>query len=105
MAVLPFRPTPFFANKNKAFWRLQAAGWLGAMLLRAMSGIANGVELSYLVLVVISTVTGFSITLILSVIYRQLINQRPLVTWGVTALVLPIAVGLYVFVDAWVNAL
>jgi hypothetical protein len=105
MAVLPFRPTPFFANKNRAFWRLQAAGWLGAMLLRAMSGIANGVELSYLVLVVISTVTGFSITLILSVIYRQLINQRPLVTWGVTALVLPIAVGLYVFVDAWVNAL
>jgi len=105
MAVLPFRPTPFFANKNRAFWRLQAAGWGGAMLLRAMSGIANGLELSFLVLVLISTVTGFSITLILSVIYRQLINQRPLITWGVTALVLPIAVGFYVFVDAWVSAL
>ena len=41
MAVLPFRPTPFFANKNQAFWRLQAAGWFGAMLLRAMSSLAN----------------------------------------------------------------
>ena len=41
MAVLPFRPTPFFANKNRAFWRLQLAGWGGAMLLRAMSSLAN----------------------------------------------------------------
>ncbi|MEY4237549.1 MAG: hypothetical protein RL339_150 [Pseudomonadota bacterium] len=105
MAVLPFRPTPFFANKNRAFWRLQAAGWGGAMLLRAMSGIANGLPLSFLVLVLISTITGFSITLILSVVYRQLINRRPLVTWGVTALVLPVAVGIYAFIDAWVNAL
>ena len=50
MAVLPFRPTPFFANKNRAFWRLQALGWGGAMLLRAMSGLANGLSLSFLVL-------------------------------------------------------
>jgi hypothetical protein len=29
MAKLPFRPTPFFADKNKAFWRLQLHGWGG----------------------------------------------------------------------------
>ena len=29
MAVLPFAPTPFFGNKNRAFWQLQAAGWGG----------------------------------------------------------------------------
>jgi hypothetical protein len=75
------------------------------MLLRTMSGIANGLPLSFLVLVLISTVTGLSITLILSVIYRQLINRRPIVTWGVTALVLPFAVALYAFIDAWVNGL
>ncbi|MBS0474053.1 MAG: histidine kinase [Proteobacteria bacterium] len=105
MAVLPFRPIPFFANKNRAFWRLQAAGWGGAMLLRAMSGLANGLALSFLVLVLIATITGFSITLILSVVYRQLINRRPIVTWGVTAIVLAVAVALYAFVDAWVNGL
>ena len=105
MAVLPFRPIPFFANKNQAFWRLQMAGWGGALLLRTMSGLANGLSLSFLVLVVISTVTGLSITLILSVIYRALINRRPLVTWGTTALVMPFAVALCAFIDAWVNGL
>ena len=105
MAVLPFRPIPFFANKNQAFWRLQMAGWGGALLLRTMSGLANAKTLSFLVLVLISTITGLSLTLILSVIYRNLINRRPLVTWGVTTLVLSVAVALYALVDAWVNGL
>lgn len=105
MAVLPFRPTPFFANKNRAFWRLQVAGWGGAMLLRAMSSLANDQPLSFLVLVLIATITGFSISLVLAVIYRQLITRRPLVTWGVTALILPFAVGLHAFIDAWVIGL
>ncbi len=105
MAVLQFRPTPFFANKNQAFWRLQAVGWGGAMLLRAMSTLANDQPLSFLVLVLIATITGFSISLILAVIYRSLIARRPLVTWGVTALVLNLAVGLNAFIDAWVISL
>lgn len=105
MAVLPITPVPFFANKNQAFWRLQAVGWGGALLLRAMSSIAGGQQWSFLVFVAIEAVTGFSISLILSVIYRQLINRRPLVTWGVTALVLPLAVMLYAFIDAWVFSL
>jgi signal transduction histidine kinase len=105
MAVLPITPVPFFANKNQAFWRLQAVGWGGALLLRAMSSLAGGQQLSFLVFVAIEAVTGFSISLILSVIYRQLINRRPLVTWGVTALVLPLAVMLYAFIDAWVFSL
>jgi signal transduction histidine kinase len=105
MAVLPFRPTPFFANKNQAFWRLQAVGWGGAMLLRAMSSLANAQPPSFLVLLLIATITGFSISLILSVVYRQLIAQRPLITWGITALVLPFAVALNAFIDAWVISL
>lgn len=106
MAVLPIQPIPFFANKNQAFWRLQLVGWGGAMLLRSMSSLANQQPLSFLVLVLIATITGFSISLILAVIYRQLITQRPLVTWGVTALlVLPFAVGLHAFIDAWVISL
>lgn len=102
MAVLPIKPIPFFANKNQAFWRLQAVGWAGAMLLRAMSAIANDQPLTFLVIVLIGTMTGFSISLVLAVIFRALIPQRPIVTWGVTVLAIPIAVGLYAFVDAWV---
>jgi hypothetical protein len=105
MATLPIRPSPFFANKNQAFWRLQFAGWGGAMLLRAMSAIANDQPLAFLVLVLIATITGFSISLVLSVVFRQLITQRPLITWGVTALLLSLAAGLHAFIDAWVISL
>jgi signal transduction histidine kinase len=105
MRVLPIQPIPFFANKDKAFWRLQAIGWGGAMLLRTMSALANDLPLANLVLVLIATITGFSISLVLSVIYRTLITRRPIVTWGVTALILPFAVGLHAFIDAWVISL
>jgi two-component system, LytTR family, sensor kinase len=102
MAVLPFRPTPFFANKNRAFWRLQVLGWGGAMLLRAMSSLANGQPFSFTVVILIQTLTGFSISLILSVAYRFLIRQRPLVTWGLSPPLLLLAVAFYAFIDAWV---
>lgn len=105
MRVLPFQPIPFFANKNQAFWRLQFVGWGGAMLLRTMSALANDQPFSFLVLVLIATITGFSISLVLSVIYRHLITRRPLVTWGATAMILVFAVGLHAFIDSWVISL
>jgi sensor histidine kinase YesM len=105
MSVLPIQPIPFFANKDRAFWRLQIIGWGGAMLLRTMSALANNQSLASLTLVLIATITGFSISLILSVIFRTLIRQRAIVTWGLTVVFLPIAVGLHAFIDAWVVSL
>ncbi len=105
MAVLPFQPTPFFANKNRAFWNLQFAGWGGAFLLRAITGLVGGQDASFLINVAIEAITGFSISLILSVIYQRLFTQRPLVTWVSTSLVLAIAVGLFTFIIAWVISL
>ncbi len=102
---LPLRPTPFFGNKNRAFWRLQMLGWGGAMLLRALSSLANAQPWSFLIIVLIASITGFSLSLILSVIYRNLINRTPLITWGITAVVLAVAVGLYAFIDSWVISL
>jgi two-component system, LytTR family, sensor kinase len=69
MAMLPFRPTPFFADKNRAFWRLQLIGWGGAMALRSATALTNNPDrpLDFLVLVLIATITGFSISLVLSV--------------------------------------
>ena len=105
MAVLPFRPTPFFDNKNRAFWNLQFAGWAGAVVLRSVQGISNGQSASYVILMLIVGVTGFSISTLLSVIYRQVINKSPLVTWGVTAAALAVAVVAYAVVEAWVVGL
>lgn len=103
MAVLQIQAAPFFASKNRAFWNLQLAGWGAAFLLRAVSALANQQPLDLLALILVTTITGFSISLILSVIYRKLIQQQPLVTWGVTALVLLVAVVLHASIDAWVQ--
>jgi signal transduction histidine kinase len=101
MVMLPFRPTPFFADKNRAFWNLQFIGWGGSMLMRAVTNIANGKPPSFLILTLIATITGFSISLLLSVVYGMLIRQRPFVTWGATALVLALAVGVAAFIEGW----
>ncbi len=103
--MIQLQPAPFFASKNRAFWNLQLAGWGGAFLLRALSALANGLPLDLLAVILVNTLTGFSITLILSVIYRQLINRKPIVTWGGTALVLIGAVIFHAFIDAWVQGI
>ena len=104
IAILPFAPAPFFADKDRAFWRLQLVGWGGSALLRATTNIANGMP-EKLVLTLIATVTGFSISLILSVVYGKLINQRPLVTWSVTALALAMAVVISATINGWTLSL
>ena len=100
--MLPFTPTPFFADKDRAFWRLQVLGWGGYMLQRAVSTIANDQPLAFLVVVLITSITGFSISVLLSVIYGWLIKQRPVITWAATGVLLAAAVSLYSGIDAWV---
>ncbi len=105
MAMLPFRPTPFFRNKNRAFWNLQIGGWIGVTLFRSASALVNSQAWDFLILILIGSITGFSISLILAVVYKLLINRQPLVTWGVTGVVLAIGVGSYAFLDSWVISL
>ncbi|MEP7348572.1 MAG: histidine kinase [Sphingorhabdus sp.] len=102
MAVLELGDQPFFSNKNRAFWNLQSAGWAGALLLRGASVLANGQPISFFVPVLISAVTGYSLSLILSVIYRYIIEKRPIVTWGTTLLAVAVGSAIYAYIDAWV---
>jgi len=102
MSVIAYPAKPFFEDKNRAFWTLQALGWTGAFLLRGLSGIANGQPLSFLVPVLISTVTGYSLTLLMAVGYRLLLAQKPIVTWTTSIVVAITAGGTSAFIDAWV---
>ncbi len=102
MAVLELTDKPFFADKNRAFWNLHSAGWAGAVILRAASGIAQGQPVSFLVPILISAVTGYSITLLLSVVYRFLIDQRPVITWSLTFVSVSLATLGYAYLDVWV---
>ena len=105
MAVLPFQPTPFFANKNRAFWNLQLAGWGSVFLLRASSALANSLPFDLLLVLFVNAVTGFSISLVLSVIYRQLIDRQPIFTWSMTMLALLVSIVIHVSIDSWVQGL
>ncbi|MEP2735337.1 MAG: histidine kinase [Erythrobacter sp.] len=105
MAVLPFRPTPFFANKNRAFWNLQLAGWGSVFLLRAVSAMANSLPFDLLLVLFVNAITGFSISLVLSVAYRQLIDRQPIFTWSMTVLALLVGVIIHVSIDSWVQGL
>ncbi|ANY19083.1 Sensor histidine kinase YpdA [Tsuneonella dongtanensis] len=105
MAMLPFRPAPFFDNKNAAFWNLQFAGWGGVFVLRSTSAIANQQPWDLLLVVLVQIITGFAISLVLSVIYGQLIKKSAFVTWSTTALVLATAVAVYAAIDAWLQGI
>ena len=105
MKKLAFRPAPFFDNKNAAFWNLQFAGWGGVFALRAVSAVANEAPWDLLLIVVVQVVTGFAISLVLSVIYRHLMQRSALVTWGITALTLSAAVAFYDAIDAWLQGI
>jgi hypothetical protein len=95
-------PGPFFGNKIRAFWNLQILGWMGWLGLRGVSGLANGQAWSFLVQPIVSAITGFSLTLILAVCYRTLINRRPIVMWGISLGLAAVATALWAFIDAWV---
>jgi sensor histidine kinase YesM len=94
------RPQPFFADKARAFWTLQLLGWFGWFVLRAVSGIANGQQLLFLAILTVSGITGFSLTLLLAVVYRQLMQRRPLVMWTGASFALIVATIVYSFIDA-----
>jgi two-component system, LytTR family, sensor kinase len=102
MAVLELSDQPFFSNKNRAFWNLHSVGWAGALLLRSAAGMALGQSFTFLVPMLISAVTGYSISLLLSIVYRTVIDKTPAVTWGTTLFAVIIGSGLYAYIDVWV---
>ena len=89
MAVIDLNTEPFFSNKNRAFWNLQMVGWIGFIIWRGATALANDTEnlFQFFIYLLISAVTGFSLTLILSIIYGLVIDRRPIITWGTTAIV------------------
>ncbi|MEQ1688058.1 MAG: histidine kinase [Sphingopyxis sp.] len=96
----PNTPQPFFDDKIRAFWTLQTFGWLGWFVLRAASGFANGQTFSFLIPLVVSGITGFSLTVTLSVLLRRLMQERALVMWPTALAAVIAATGIYSFIDA-----
>ena len=99
----PFRlqQQPFFDDKNRAFWILQSAGWVGYFVLRTLSGIANSMEWSFLLHTLLLTATGYSITLLMAAAYRRLIRIKPAVTWAMSIAILLGASAAFSAIETW----
>jgi len=92
---------PFFEDKSRAFWRLQAAGWTGYLILRSVSSISNGFDLAATLLVVIESIVGYCITLLLSTLYNYYRRQPRIAAVVMTILTLAAATVLYAVLDAF----
>lgn len=99
----PDRPG-FFADKNRAFWTLQISGWAGYFLVRTLSGLANSMGVSFILPAILTTITGFSITLLMASAYRRIIRMRPLWVWSLSLLVLAGGAILFSMIEVWAHA-
>ena len=106
MATLPAptRPAlnvrPFFENKSRAFWTLQAVGWTGYLLLRGASTLTN-LSLDTIIPVIVEAIVGYCVTLLLSTFYgyfRRLPRVSGLI---LTILAFVVATIFSTFVDAF----
>jgi len=104
MAFLPNRTRPFFDDANRAFWTLQSAGWSGYFVLRTLGGIANAMGWLFVVPTALATATGYSLTLLMSALYRRLFQARPAVTWSLSILILVVASAAFSSIETWAHA-
>ncbi|MGJ3647535.1 sensor histidine kinase [Sphingomonas sp. GlSt437] len=96
---------PFFEQKNRAFWLLQAAGWSGYLVLRSASSLANGVSLGGVATIVIESIIGYCITLLLSALYSTYRKLSRIALVLLTIVTLAVATVLYAFLDAFAFSL
>ncbi|MGK6319330.1 sensor histidine kinase [Sphingomonas sp. DT-204] len=92
---------PFFEDKSRAFWLLQAAGWSGYLLLRTVSTISNNLSFENIIVAIIEAIVGYCITLLLSTLYGYY-RRLPRVTEILLTLVtLAVATVVYAVIDAF----
>ena len=92
---------PFFEDKSRAFWTLQAAGWSGYLILRLVSTLTNLSDPSVMVPAVINVIIGYSVTLLLSTLYHSYRRQPRFWMAVMTVLTLAVATLLYAVLDAF----
>ncbi|TPG11964.1 sensor histidine kinase [Sphingomonas oligophenolica] len=108
-APLPPRPAlnvrPFFENKTRAFWTLQAVGWTGYLVLRSASSIGNGLTWQAIIPLIIEAIVGYCITLLLSALYGYCRTLPRLLGVVLTALTLLMSVLVYAVILAFAFSL
>ena len=92
---------PFFENKSRAFWTLQAVGWAGYLLLRGVSSASGGDSFDVLIPVTIEAIAGYCLTLLLSVFYGYYRRLPLVLSVFLTLATLAAATFVYSLIDAF----
>jgi sensor histidine kinase YesM len=92
---------PFFENKARAFWTLQAVGWGGYLLLRGVSSVSNGLSLDAVIPVIIEAIVGYCLTLLLSALYGYYRGLPLVLSVALTIATLAAATFVYAVLDAF----
>ncbi|WP_114229160.1 MULTISPECIES: sensor histidine kinase [Sphingomonas] len=95
---------PFFADKNRAFWVLQSAGWSGYFILRSLSGVANAMPMMFVVHTLLLTATGYSLTLLMGSLFRRLITMRAIYTVILSVAAVVLAATAFSVIETWSHA-
>ena len=92
---------PFFADKNRAFWILQSAGWTGYFILRTLGGVANAMGAMFVIHTLLLTATGYSLTLLMGSLFRRLITMRALYTVILSLAAVVLAAVAFSIIETW----
>ena len=96
---VPLNVRPFFEDKARAFWALQAVGWGGYLVLRGVSAISGGPTLDVIIPVIVETILGYCISLLLSTLYGFYRTLPRVSGIGLSIATLGAAVLLYAVLD------
>ncbi|MBM6577382.1 histidine kinase [Microvirga sp. SRT01] len=92
---------PFFENKARAFWMLQAVGWGGYLLLRGVSASFNGFQLQIIIPIIVEAIVGYCITLLLSTFYGAYRHLPRITSVPLSIITLLAGVALYSTLQAF----
>lgn len=92
---------PFFDQKARAFWMLQAAGWSGYLVLRTASLVSNAFSVEGVLFVIVESIIGYCITLLLSTLYGYYRRFPRLTGVALSILTLALATLVYAVIDAF----
>ncbi|MBB4838411.1 sensor histidine kinase YesM [Sphingomonas kyeonggiensis] len=93
---------PFFEDKNRAFWMLQAGGWTGYLLLRTVVSLSNGFSVEGVIAVIIEAIIGYCLTLLLSTLYGTYRRLPRIPAILLTLATLGTATVIYAVLDAFI---
>lgn len=93
---------PFFEQKSRAFWILQAGGWSGYLILRTVSSLSNDPSVEGVIAVIVESIVGYCLTLLLSTLYGyyRKLNSR-ITSVSLTVATLAAATVIYAVLEAF----